>query len=249
MSAVKQKDGKWKIKKKDGTLGKRSFSTQANALAAQRGAPKGKGKRKGKGKSTAVAKTKGRSRSKSVAVSNPAKPPKIGSAYTAGKASVMLLAPVTDAVIAGMGQGKSREDIVRLAGDRVLSIPYAYNLAVMAVDAGIDRKTAQATALTMGSGTAILPELYLASLAYDEVQKAGGASKEAARQLHRRIVIAHQGYDPVSNAIVATDHEFRTYRTLKHVGQVIRVARGKSGIVRRILAPLTRFAKALGGRV
>ncbi len=243
MPAVKQKDGTWKWKSKDGTLGKRNFKTQ-KAAQSQGRAPKAKGtgSKKG-GKSKAVAKKDD--------PAPPAKPPKIGSAYTAGKASAMLLSPITDTVLEGLRSGDSREKVLKDTADKILSLPYAYNLAVLAVDAGIDRKTAQATALTMGSGTAILPELYLASIAFDQLSGEGGklSSAGAAQRLHRRVVVAHQGYNPSTNTIEIAHPEFRTYRTLKHGGQALRMLRGKSGIVKRITAPLAKLAKVFGGRV
>ncbi len=249
MPAVKQKDGTWRVKKKDGTLGKTKFTTQKAALSRSRGPGKKKGTRS-KSKSKAMTKTTRKSPARKSNVSaTPAKPPKIGAAYSAGKSSVMLLAPVTDSILAGLKDGTKREVILRAAAKKILSIPYAYNLAVLAVDAGIDRKTAQATALTMGSGTAILPELYLASIAFDQLQGEKGATPAgAAHRLHRRIVMAHQGYNPESNAIRTDASEFRTYRVLRHGGQGIRWLRGHSAIARKITAPLARLAKVFGGR-
>lgn len=247
MPAVKQKDGTWRVKKKDGTLGKRRFSTQANALAAQRGAPgKKKGTRSKKPKSKAVARTTRKSPAKK---GNPAKPPQIGAAYSAGKGSVMLLAPVTDTILAGLRDGTPRAEILKRAQEKILSIPYAYNLGVIAVDAMIDRKTAQSTAITMGSASAILPEVFLASIAFDQLSGERGATPQgAAHRLHRRIVTAHQGYNPESNAIRMDHPEFRTYRALRHGGQGLRWLRSHSGIVKRITAPLARFTKMFGGR-
>ncbi len=253
MPAVKQKDGTWKVKKRDGTLGKRKFSTQANALAAQRGAPGGKKKgtrSKSKSKSKAVSKTTRRSPAKKGNPNNaPAKPPKIGASYTAGKAGAFLLAPVTDEIISGIQQGTPAADVIRAAGAKIKSIPYVYNLAVIALDAGIDKKTAQATALTMGSATAWLPEIYLATLAFAEVTaRQGQATSTIAQTLHQRLVVAHQGYDPKANAIRTDSVEFRTYRALRHVGQGIRMARGKSGLVKRLTQPAAKIFKMFGGR-
>ncbi len=60
MPAEQQKSGKWRIKKKDGTLGKRDFTSKKNALAAQRsGATAGKKK---PGKAAAKKATGGRRR-------------------------------------------------------------------------------------------------------------------------------------------------------------------------------------------
>ena len=252
MPAVKQKDGTWRVKKRDGTLGKRKFSTQANALAAQRGAPgKKKGTRSKKGgKTKAVTKTTRKSPAKKAAANaTPAKPPKIGSAYTAGKASVMLFAPVTDEILAGQKAGTPAQEVLQAAAAKVRSIPYLYNLAVTAADAAIDRKTAQATALTMGSGTAMLPEVFLASILISEVRKRAVFDAQSARNVHSRLVLAHQGYDVQRNAIASDNDDFRTYRLLKHGGQTIRMLRGKSGIVKRLTAPLARVAKVFGGRI
>ncbi len=177
------------------------------------------------------------------------KPPKIGSAYTAAKESVMLLAPVTDTIVDGIASGKPRVEILRETGAKILSIPYAYNLAVIAFDAAVDRKTAQATALTMGSLTAWAPEIFLATLAFDEVQAQGGLNSfAAARTLHQRIVSAHQGYDPAFNQIRIDNPEFVAYRTIKHVGQAVRRGRSRVGIFRRVTAPLTKMLKVFGLR-
>lgn len=249
MPAVKQKDGTWRVKKKDGTLGKTKFTTQKAALSRSRGPGKKKKGTRSKSKSKAVAKTKRKSPARKGNPNSPAKPPKIGSAYTAGKGSAMLLAPVTDEILAGLRDGTPTETILRNAAKKIVSIPYAYNLAIVAMDAGIDRKTAQATALTMGSASAILPEVYLASLAISQLQGERGATPQgAAHRLNRRIVMAHQGYNPETNTIVFNHPEFRTYRMLRHGGQALRWLRGHSGIAKRITAPFARLAAAFGGR-
>ncbi len=250
MPAVKQKDGTWRVKKKDGTLGKTKFTTQKAALSRSRGPGKKGTRSKSKPKSKAVTKTTRRSPAKKGNPNNAvAKPPKIGAAYAAGKASAMLLSPITDTILDGIRNDTPRAEILKQTQAKILSIPYAYNLAVMALDAGIDRKTAQATAITMGSASAILPEVFLATLAFDQIQKEGGVTGVgAAQRLHSRLVRAHQGYNPSTNAIETGNPEFRSYRTLRHGGQLLRIMRGKSGIVKRITAPLARVAKIFGGR-
>ncbi len=203
----------------------------------------GGGTTKGNPKTKAVATTG------TTAVAKPRKLPMIGASYTAGKAAAMLLSPVVDTAIAGQAAGTPKEVVLKEMGEKILSIPYAYNLGVMAIDAAVDVKTAQATALTKGSASAWLPEIYLASLAFDEVtSRKGQAASTIARTLNQRIVRAHQGYDPKDNAIVVTDPEFRTYRTLKHAGQLFRRVRGRSHLAKRLTAPLAKVGKMLGIR-
>ncbi len=240
MPAKQQKDGTWRVKKKDGTLGKTKFKTQKAALARSRGSPgKKPGSKGGKKPGKAVAK-KGDA--------TPAKPPKIGASYSAGMAGAMALSPLTAEVLRGIEEGLSPREVIDRTATKILTIPYAYNLALIGVDAAVDRKTAQATAITMGSGTAILPEIYLASEIYEQARK-GGSPQAVAARAHEAMVVTHQGYNPKSGAFATGDKRFRTYRLLKHGGQAIRMVRGKSGIVRRITAPIARFAKALGGRI
>ncbi len=207
----------------------------------------GGGKAKGNPKTKAVTTTTGGGGT--TAVSKPRKAPMIGASYTAGKAAVMLLSPVIDTAIAGLAAGTPKEVVLKEVGEKILSIPYAYNLGVMALDAAVDVKTAQATALTKGSASAWLPEIYLASLAFDEVtSRKGQAASTIARTLNQRIVRAHQGYDPKTNTIAVRDPEFRIYRTLKHAGQLFRRVRGRSHLAKRLTAPLAKMGKMLGIR-
>ncbi len=236
MGAEQQKNGKWRIKKKDGTLGKRNFSSKSNALSAQRGGgAKGKPKPKGKGG--------GGGGSKAVATTKKPGPPKIGAAYSAGKATVFLIAPVTDEAIGG----GTPERVLLASKDKVWSVPYAYNLGVIAADAVIDRKTAHATALTKGSVSAWAPEAFLGGVLVRGVRGIAG-NREAARRLHRELVMTHQGYDPTANTIRTDRPTFRIYRGLRHGGQLLRRLKGRSGIVAKILRPLTNLTKMIGAR-
>ena len=176
------------------------------------------------------------------------KPPKIGASYSAAKATVFVFSPLIDESVGQDAVGKDPAVILMAAGRKVWSLPYAYNLGVVAADAGIDRKTAHATAMSKGSLSAWLPEAYLAFGVAKPIVERGGPPRAVTRLLHERVVNAHQGYDPRRNAISLTS-DFKIYRALRHGGQFFRRIQGRMGIFKRVFRGPKAFLKMLGGRV
>ena len=180
----------------------------------------------------------------------PKKPPRMGAVYSSTKSTFLAISPVTDEVIVGLAKKSSPQDILTAAGRKVFTFAEAYNLGIVGLDEALDKATAHKQALTGGSLTAIAPELYLFTLALDSARQAGRGSGLAGAQLvHRRVVMAHQGYDPAKGEIRTDWPEFRTYRLARHGGQGLRLARRKSKLVKRVTEPLARFMAMLGGRI
>ena len=238
---------------KAGRVGTKVFTTKAGAEKVQRTARKNLANTRGGTAKAAPKKpgSKGNPAPAAATAAEPKKPERIGAVYSASKSAGALAAPVTDSLLIHAGT-KPLPDVIRTdvawkarPGAR---LPYLANAAVAAVDEVIDRKTAHKQALSGMSASAWLPEVYLASETY-EGSKKGSTGRSSIAAAHRAAVITHQGYDPATGQSAFGDRRFRTYRALRHVGQLLRKARGKSGAVKRLTRPLARFAKMLGGRV
>ena len=223
MPAKQQKSGKWKIVKKDGSLGKRGFSSKKNALAAQRGAPKGgkKPAKKGGGGGKKAASNPG----------NPNKAPGTGKAYQGIRLTGLALAAPTEAgILVVQGRRSIGEGITRLR-DRAFKQPHIKHQVINVADLTIDRNkhVQQAASLTRMSVTAWLPEALVAARSAEDWFSAG---VNDPWELHRRYVMRVTGYDPG-----AGDYDFkraREYRLAKHVGQAVRIAARKLPIAKRV---------------
>lgn len=218
MPATQQKDGTWRIKKKDGTLGTRKFTSKKNALAAQRGGGAKKPAKKGGKKST----------SKAVATSG-SSAPGTGKTYQGIRLTAMALAPATDEMIAIVAEGKD----VRQAGEdlwnKAKSRPHLTHLGIVAADVIVDRsrKVGQAAAMSRGSVTAWAPEVYTVALGVIQASQ-GTSERDIHRGFHRRTT----GYDPTTNKTVLKNA--RTYRMIKHGGQLIRIGAGRVKVLRKL---------------
>ena len=223
MPAKQQKNGKWKIVKKDGSLGKRGFSSKKNALAAQRGAPKG-GKKPAK---------KGGGGGKK-AVANPGnnnKAPGTGKAYQGIRLTGLALAVPTEAGILVAQGRRSLTDGIQRMRVRAVRQPHIKHQVVNVADLTIDRnkRVQQAASLTRMSVTAWLPEVLVAARTAEDWFEKG---IDDPWQLHRNYVMRVTGYDPG-----ADDYKFsraREYRIAKHLGQVVRIAARKMPIAKRV---------------
>ena len=235
MPATQQKDGTWRIKKKDGTLGTRKFTSKKNALAAQRsgGAKKGAKKpaKKGGGGGSNPATT-----SSSHRVGT-------GKGYQSVRATVLLLSPITERGIRVV-QGKTTPSAA-LASLRQhgLARPHLTHLAVVTGDIMVDRskKVGQAAAMSRGSVTAWLPEVYLGLKSGEDVFVESVNDPEI---LHSRIIQRTTGYAPAQNRWRGRDA--LTYRLIKHGGQAVRLVgnrvkiagRAKRALQELILRPM-----------
>ncbi len=219
MPAQQQKDGTWRIKKKDGTLGTRKFMSKKNALAAQRsGGAKKPGKK--------VTKKGG---TKATATTSGSKAPGTGRSYQAVRLTALALAAGTNQVIAIATEGRD----VEVAGRRLFEVaksrPHLTHLGIVGVDLIIDksRKVGQAAAMSRGSVTAWAPEVY--DVGMGVIDALGGASEQ---QIHNRYVSRTTGYSPAGNVFNRVN--MRTYRLLKHGGQLIRIGGTRIKFLQRI---------------
>jgi hypothetical protein len=166
---------------------------------------------------------------------------KLGAQYTAAKHAATVLSPLTDVgLLAATQKGSIDQNNVGASlHARAMTGGYAGNLAVNAADAFLDRKFGQAAALTRGSVTALVPEGYLALASFAR----GGKD---IRAVHSNAVIVHQGYDPATGQGAFDDPNFRTYRLLKHGGQILRRL-STSGVGKKVLGPVKDAIGMLGG--
>ncbi len=211
MPAKQNKAGTWNVVKKDGTLGKRNFSTKSNALAAQRG-PKKAGKAKPKGKR--------KGGSKAATTSNPNKAPGTGKLYQGARLTALVVAPVTDRVIVvAQGRRTIGQGITDLKGKARHGSHVRHQLVNVA-DLTIDRNkhVQQAASLSRMSVTAWLPEALVAARTAEDFFVEGINDPSV---LHRRYVERVNGYDPGLDKFTAS--KAREYRVAKHLGQAIRV--------------------------
>ncbi len=218
MPAEQQKSGKWRIKKKDGTLGKRDFTSKKNALAAQRGGgAKGKPKAKPKGKGKAATTT------------TASKMPGIGRSYQGAKATAMILAPATHQAIGVLDKGRkpgvAGAQLVAVVKGREHLKHQAINIADIVIDRS--RRVGQAAALSRGSVTAWAPEVYLAGKALEDIF----IEDQSAEVVHNRFIARQTGYAPLNDNLVAS--RARSYRLLKHVGQAARIAASRLPVLNR----------------
>ncbi len=219
MPAQQQKDGTWRIKKKDGTLGTRKFTSKKNALAAQRsGGAKKPGKK--------VTKKGG---TKATVTTSGSKAPGTGRSYQAVRLTALGVAAGTDQVLAITLEGKDVETAGRDLLATAKSRPHLTHLGIVGVDLIIDksRKVGQAAAMSRGSVTAWAPEVY--DVGMGVIDAFGGASE---RVIHNRFISRTTGWSPIGN--VYNRSAMRTYRLLKHGGQLIRIGGNRIKILQRI---------------
>lgn len=219
MPAEQQKDGRWRIKKKDGTIGKRKFSSKKNALAAQRSSGAKKPGKK-------VAKKGG---TKATATTSGSKAPGTGRSYQAVRLTALAVAAGTDQILAIATEGKDVETAGRDLFEAAKSRPHLTHLGIVAVDLVIDksRKVGQAAAMSRGSVTAWAPEVYEVGMGV--VDALGGASE---RQIHNRAISRVTGWSPIGN--VYNRAAMRTYRLIKHGGQLVRIGGNRIKVLQRI---------------
>ena len=220
MPAEQQKSGKWRIRKKDGTLGKRDFTSKKNALAAQRSGAKAGKKKPG----TKVAKKAGTS-----ATSSSSKKIGTGKSYQAVRLTMLAISPVTSKALAIQAEAKTVSGALTQLRTELVSPAYATHLGVVTADLLIDRSrmVGQAAALSRGSVTAWAPEVYIGVKGVEDWQRGVGAWG-----VHDNAIRRQTGYDPANGTWDA--RQMRTYRTIKHGGQIIRIAGNRIGLMKRL---------------
>jgi hypothetical protein len=212
------------------------------AWALQRRAKKG-GKQKTMPRTAHRPKGKSRRRSAPKRAPSPKRPPGIGASYAAGRAAVLSMAPLTHEVAL-----TTKDNIGTLPDrtiERAFTGAYAANLAVLAADAAIDRKAAQSGALSRGSVTAWLPEAFVMLRAAEPIIS-GGISRDSLAAANTLAVRTTNGYDVGAGALNLSDPDFVRYRTMKHVGQVIRIVANRTSIGRAIARPLKKGLRVIG---
>lgn len=212
--------GKWKVVKKDGKLGKTAFNTKSAAQSRARGPGKKGAKRKGKAVAKRAARkpAKRRSSSKSATSSSPQKIG-TGRGYQGVRLTMLVLSPATDQAFAIQAGGQTVSGALTQIGHDVQARPYLSHLGIVAADVAIDTnpKVGQAAALSRGSITAWAPEVYIAAMGVEDWRTGQGA-----RQIHGNAILRQTGYNPADGSWDPA--RMRTYRTIKHGGQVIRYA-------------------------
>lgn len=164
---------------------------------------------------------------------------RVGRIYQGTSTGLAVLSPVTAQAILWVQDKKLPDAAERdWVKRKILSVPYAVNLAVEGATAVIDKKMGQAAALSRGSVTAWAAEALLAAEVAAEARSQG--SVYTAHQVwseHRN------GYDPAFNGTVLQDAI--PYRVVKHGGQVLRKLRTSSakrgGLISRLLEPVSEY--------
>lgn len=161
----------------------------------------------------------------------------LGSAYQGTAAALGFAAPVTQKALEVIDARASPSlDTVRdLVRNRILTPAYGVNVLIEGATAIVDKKMGQAAALSRGSVTAIVPEVFLGAVVADEARVQGRLSPT----MHQRWSKARNAYDPSFNAIAADKSEFFAYRIGKHGGQVFRKIRTRSAKRGGIIAKVT----------
>ena len=204
----------------------------------------------GGGKSKSTSKGKSKSRGGSTAKSNPSprRAPKIGAQYTAAKRGLKVISPATSEVLrkarvrTRTGTAKIfSEDTLKQIGNKVATGAYAANLGIEILDTVVDRKTAQAGALTRGSVTAIIPEVFTGFVMLDR-DIPGGIPAQRAEQMHSAFVETQNAYNVLADQFLVSDN-FKNYRLLKHGGQAVRMFVNKTSVGKRIGKPLKQVLK------
>lgn len=208
----------------------------------------------GGGKSKSKAKPKGGSKSRggSTAKGNPnsKRNPKIGANYTMTKRGLKVIAPLTSIILekakvknrTGDRKILSQNTLVRV-GRKVNTIDYGLNVAVEVLDTIADKKFAEAGALTRGSVSAWLPEVFTGLVVLD-ADPGGDVTVDRAWQMHRTGVETQNGYDVIADKWEGFDNDnFKNYRLLKHGGQIFRRIANNTGFGNRITRPMKQWLK------
>lgn len=234
--ATKAVKGGFKVKKKDGTLGKTVFKTQKAAQSRSRGPGKKAAKRKAPARKS-PAKKKTTRRTSVAKKGNPNnKSPKIGAVLQSVKGAQAVAAPfIHTAAVQGFNPAQNVPAIKAR-----MNSAYAGSLLVEGANHAVDRKIAHGAALTRGSVTAWAAELFAAKQAFDAASGSGG--RDAVLAVNQEMSKTIRGYDPQAATQDLGNQAFRTYQTIKIGGGVARRL-SNAGPFKKMAAPLK---KALG---
>lgn len=212
------------------------------AWALQR---KAKGGKKSPAKKPKAKKSKKAGNPKGGTMTNNNKSPRIGASYTHGKQGLAVVSPVTDKALRTVSVGASIAELQNSAKQletQARANPQAWlsQGVTVALDGVVDAKMRQANALSRRSVTAWLPEFFMGSRGLEGWQRGGNIS-DSFRQSQREMSIAYTGFDPapINHQLSAPAH--RTYRLIKHGGQLARLLRSKVKLVKRVTDPVSKF--------
>ncbi len=224
--ATRKVKGGYKVVKKDGSLGKTLFKTQTAAASRARGPGK---KGRAVARRPAAKKPAKRRATKATATTSGSTAPGTGRSYQAVRLTALAVAAGTHQVLGIALEGKDVETAGRRLFEVAKSRPHLTHLGVVAVDLVIDksRKVGQAAAMSRGSVTAWAPEVY--DLGMGVIDALDGASEV---QIHNRYVSRTTGWSPAGN--VFNRANMRTYRLLKHGGQLARIGGTRIKFLQRI---------------
>lgn len=233
--------------------GKKKMSAQLKAFLKREGRfpRKGElGRKTGGGRKGGTRKAS----SKPAASSSPSKGMGLGASYQAGRFGVQVGAPLANAGITHFTMSKKETlgEFGERLGDMTLNSAYGGGLAVVALDAIVDKKFGHAAALSRGSVTAWAPELLTGFVMWDkfrELRKTGARVASAARIAGGHGVAMQTGYFP-DNPNWAPSGEISDnliqYRMVKHGLQVARHVANRTRIGKAITRPLRPVTRALG---
>lgn len=206
-------------------------------------------------------KSKGGGGSKAITKSNPTgggggstaltkkKAPQIGAGIEMGRSAITTLSPLVDQGLLAADPAAEKftaQEHMAMLKEKVVSIPYATNVAVGIVDGVASVKFGHATALTKGSVTAWAAELFPLYAAYVEAEATSGNGIRKTRQGFREYVLRTRGYDVMLNKTVWA--ALKEYGGLKVGGGLVR-RWSNVGPLRKVARPVKMFLSWLGGRI
>jgi len=183
--------------------------------------------------------------------------PGIGLTYQTFRAGGAALAPVTEAVTLAAHPAASRSlSAMTTRGINLLKArpsDIIIHEVVVVADVAVDKKMGQAAAISRGSVSAILPEVYAGWRAWtDPSISAVTLLSEKINRAHREALKIEYGYNVGNNTGAYSDPRFRTYRLGKHGGQAFRWLRGRrqgKNLIHRATEPLQKVLSMVGGTI
>jgi len=161
--------------------------------------------------------------------------PGLGASYLNASRGLALASPLVDA---GIDAARSKAlPSAEMVKDRLWNASYAGAVGMVMADAYVDAKLGQSAAISRGSATAILPEVFRG------LATARGGRDPAS--LNASFTRTAYGYDP-SGGSAWGDPDFLTYRVLKHGGQAVRYAVNRTEMGKRLSRPLKKAMGAVG---
>lgn len=201
-----------------------------------------------------------------LATSNPGKKAKagIGVKYTASKDVLLIAAPATEEILE-KSKIQNRDtpalkilgqDTLDKVGRKVGTSDYMINVAIVAADTLIDKRTAHNLALSKGSVTAWAPEAFMLLHMLDTKGSGNKLDRSAAQAMHTAFVVAHNGYNPKTGEWVGFPRnpdgsmsQGLIYRVMRHGLQATRLIANRTELGGKIAAPIKKGLAMIGARM